>query len=371
MHWGRQCGGEQGRINITTNPTCDPVSKEPDLKFSACQVSPVPVAPRRILVIGGGAATWGFLEHHHAAGLQDRITVFGDEPQPFYDRVQLPHLVDGSRTWDEVVKGDPRAIAERTDGRVDFIPGVAITAIDRQAKTITDALGRHHAYDVLVLATGSRAAKLYQGPMPAQGVHFLRRRGDAEAIRDRAGPGRRAIVIGGGLLGLELADALVEIGTAVTVLQRSERLMGRQLDAKGAAYLAEALTVRGLTIRFKAQVESVVGTEEATGVLLTDGTVLQTDLVVFATGTAPNAELARSAMLACSHGVLVDQHLQTSDPSIYAIGEVADFQSQAAATTAAADGLPGARCPPCPLPPPPPWAAPAAAVARSSCSVSG
>lgn len=336
MHWGRQSGGEHGRINVTTNPSFDPVSKEPDLKFSASQVSPVTVAPRRILIIGGGAATWGFLEHHLAAGLRDRITVFGDEPQPFYDRVQLPHLVDGSRTWEEVVKGDPRGIAERTAGRVAFMPGVAITAIDRHAKIIRDAQGRHHTYDVLVIATGSRAAKLYQGPMPSHGVHFLRRRGDAEAIRDRAGPGRRAIVIGGGLLGLELADALVEIGTAVTVLQRSERLMGRQLDAKAAGYLAEALTVRGVTVRFKAQVERLVGTEEVTGVLLRDGSLLQTDLVVFATGTAPNAELARSALLACSTGVLVDQHLQTSDPSIYAIGEVADFQSKAAATSAAA-----------------------------------
>jgi ferredoxin-nitrate reductase len=246
-------------------------------------------------------------------------------------------IASNCRTWEQVVKGDAQSLAERAAGRVEFIPGVAITRIDRPSKTVVDAQGTRHLYDLLIIATGSRAAKLYQGHMPKQGVHFLRRRGDADAIRERAGQGKRAIVIGGGLLGLELADALVEIGTSVTVLQRSERLMGRQLDAKAAAYLAEALAVRGVAIRFKAQVDTLLGQDLVTGVTLTDGTLLQSDLVIFATGTAPNAEIARTALLACSTGILINQQLQTSDPSIYAIGEVADFKSQAAATTAAAE----------------------------------
>ena len=339
MHWGRQAGGPLGRMNNGTNPSFDPVSKEPDLKFSAAEVAAWVPEPQRLVVIGGGAATWGLLEHHLAASLRDTIQVFGDEPLPFYDRVQLPHLVDGSRLWESVVKGDARSLAERSDGRFTFVPGVAITSIDRKAKEIVDARGQRHPYDRLVIATGSRSAKTYQGPMPSSGVHFLRKKGDADAIRALAGAGQRAIVIGGGLLGLELADALVEIGTEVTVLQRSERLMGRQLDAKGAGYLAAALAERGIRIRFKTWVDSLLANAEqqVTGVKLGDGTVLPTDVVIFATGTAPNSELARQALITCSTGIVIDEHLRTSDPFIYAIGEVADFRGSAAATTAAAE----------------------------------
>ena len=345
MHWGKLAGGPLGRMNNGTNPSFDPLSKEPDLKFSAAEVSAWIPAPQRLIVIGGGAATWGFLEHHLAAGLHDTIHVFGDEPLPFYDRVQLPHLVDGSRPWESVVKGDERSLAERSAGRFTFQPGVAITFIDRKAKEVVDANGKRHAYNHLVIATGSRSAKSFQGRIPALGVHFLRKKGDADAIRSLAGHGKRAIVIGGGLLGLELADALVEIGTEVTVLQRSEQLMGRQLDSKGAEYLAAALTERGLHIRFKSQVDSLLSTtppgssskERVSGVKLTDGTVLPAEVVIFATGTAPNSELARQALITCSTGIVIDQHLRTSDPHISAIGEVADFHGQAAATTAAAE----------------------------------
>lgn len=337
MHWGRLQGGPEGRINTTTNPSYDPQSKEPDLKFSAAEVQAYVPAPQRIVIIGGGAATWGFLEHHLAAGLRDTIEVFGDEPLPFYDRVQLPHLVDGSRSWEHLVKGDQRSWHERSQGRYTFTPGCLITAIQRKSKEIIDAQGVHHPYDLLIIATGSRAAKLYQGPLPKTGVHFLRKKHDAEAIRALAGTGKRAVVVGGGLLGLELADALVEIGTEVTVLQRSERLMGRQLDAKAGTYLAQALSERGMHIRFKAQVESLVGSPGLTGVRLQDGTLLPADVVVFATGTAPNAELARQALITCSTGIIVDERLRTSDPAICALGEVSDYQGTAAGTTAAAE----------------------------------
>ncbi len=334
MHWGRQLGGDAGWINATTNPAFDPVSKEPDLKFSACEVAAVRPAARRIVVIGGGAATWGLLEHHRAAGLADTIQVFGDEALPFYDRVQLPHLIDGTKQWSDLVKG---GAAEDADGRYHFTPGVRIAAIDRARQEIVAADGTRHPYDVLVLATGSRAARLYQGPMPAAGVHFLRRRSDAEAIRAAAGPGRRALIVGGGLLGLELADALATIGTEVTVLQRSGRLMGRQLDQTAADLLARALGERGIRLRFAAQVDELQGVSTVTGARLADGTVLAADLVVFATGTAPNAELARAALITCSTGVVVDAFLRTSDPAIFAIGEVAEFAGASAGTTAAAE----------------------------------
>lgn len=333
MHWGRQLAGLAGRTNNLANPTFDPVSKEPDLKYAAVQLHRVTTPRRRILIIGGGAATHGFITHHRAAGLADDILVFGDEPQPIYDRVQLPHQVAGM-PWERLVKATPEQLAAQ---QVDFRPGVAVTAIDRKARTITTSTGQVEPYDLLILATGSRAARHYQGPLPKQGVHTLRRRGDAEAIRDQAGPGRHTVVVGGGLLGLELADALRHIGSRVTVLQRSDRLMGKQLDATAAGLLARALEDRGITVRFNAAIDELLGQERLTGIRLAGGAVLPCDVVVFATGTAPNAEIARVAGLTCSTGVLVDEHLGTSDPHIFALGEVADFRGQSAATTAAAE----------------------------------
>ena len=334
MHWGRQRGGITGRINDTANPDKDPASHEPDLKYAAVEVSIVQPPRRRIVIIGGGAATRAFLDHHTAAGLKDRIIVFGDEAQALYNRVLLPHYVSGHNAWDSLVTASQESLAAKG---VDFRPGVAVTAIDRQAKEVVDAKGQRTPYDVLILATGSRSAKLYHGPMPQSGVHFLRKRGDAESIRDRAGPGKKAVIVGGGLLGLELADALHHLGTEVTVLQRGDRLMGRQLDARAGTLLAEALQERGITIRFKTQVDELLGTEQIRGLKLVGGGELPADLVVFATGTVANAELARHALITCATGILVDHHLQTNDPAIFAMGEVAEFQGAAAHTTAASE----------------------------------
>jgi ferredoxin-nitrate reductase len=334
MHWGRQLAGERGRANNLTSPALDPVSKEPDLKFAAVQVARYAPAPRRIVIVGGGAAAFGFITAHRAAGLGDPITVFGDEPQPLYNRVLLPHYISGANPWSDLVKATAEDLAEQ---RVTFRPGARITSIDRATKHIVDDTGNRHPYDVLILATGSRAAKHYQGPMPKNGVHFLRKRSDAEAIRSQAGPGRRVIVVGGGILGLELADALHALGTSVTVLQRSDQLMGRQLDRQAAKLLADALVDRGVAVRFRAEVDELQGKEHVTGATLKDGKILPCDAVVFATGTAPNAELARSALLDCSTGILVDRHFRTNDPHIFAIGEVAEWNGQVAGTTAAAE----------------------------------
>jgi ferredoxin-nitrate reductase len=338
MHWGKLAAGERGRTNNLTSPRFDPLSKEPDLKYAAVQVVRFAPAARRVVIVGGGAAAHGFIEAHRAAGLGDSITVFGDEPQPLYNRVLLPHYISGASPWNDLVKATAEELGQRN---VHFHPGVRITAINRAECLITDADGDHHPYDLLILATGSRAARHYQGPMPKHGVHFLRQRTDAEAIRSLAGAGRRLVVVGGGILGLELADALHQLGSTVTVLQRSDQLMGRQLDRTSAGMLAGMLADRGIAVRFRAEIDELEGRGHVTGVRLKDGKVLPCDAVVFATGTAPNAELARAALLDCSTGVVVDRHFRTSDPAIFAIGEVAEWHGggdgRCAGTTAAAE----------------------------------
>jgi ferredoxin-nitrate reductase len=332
MHWGKKLGGERGRTNNLTSSRYDPVSQEPDLKFAAVEIDRHQPPARRIIIIGGGAAARAFVEAHLKHRLDDTITIFGEEAQPIYNRVLLPHMIGGHQDFASMVTATKEGLAAQG---VTFRPGERIAKIDPPTRTVVDAEGTRHSYDVLIIATGSRPARHYQGPMPRAGVHTLRNRSDAERIQAQAGPGRTAVIVGGGVLGLELADALNQLGTAVTVVQRSDRLMGRQIDVAAAAMLAQMIQAKGITVKFRADVETLSGDERVTGMTLKDGSVLKADLVIFATGTAPNAELARAAVIACSTGITVDRHLRSSDPHIFAMGEVAEMDGMSAGTTAA------------------------------------
>lgn len=341
MHWGKRLDGEAGRTNVCTSPRFDPVSKEPDLKFAAAQIRRHAPPRRRIVVIGAGAAALAFIHELRRLGRDDPVLLVGDEPREVYNRVALPHYVAGDQDWSQLVRADREQLAGLG---VQFLAGVRATAIDRAKRIVHLSNSGEGHYDTLVLATGSRPARSFLGDLPKRGVHVLRHREDADAIRAAAGPGASVVVVGGGLLGIELADALITLGTQVTLLQRSDRLMGKQLDVVAANLLAGHLRWRGIDLRFNAQVDSIPG-DTVREVILTDGTRLPCAAVVFATGTAPNAELARAAVLTCSTGVMVDRDLRTSDQAIFAIGEVAEFSyratsgrtgSAAASTTAAA-----------------------------------
>ncbi len=308
MHWGPLLGGAEGRANVVVSDRLDPMSKEPDLKLSAVQVRRFRPPPRRIVVVGGGAAALAFSRAHRVANPQDSITVFSEEPEAGYDRVQLPHLIGGERTWASLQREFPAGVTVQTGRR--------ITAIDRTGKAIVSATGDRIAYDHLVLAIGSRPALSVTGP----DVLGLRTRADAEAILAGASmPGTTAVIIGAGLLGLELAAALLHLGWRVTVLQRSDRVMNKQLDATAAAHVASLLRQRGLDLRLNARVDRI----DDGAIILVDGERLPADRIVVATGTTANDDLARAAGLPCAGGILVDARLATVDPAISAIGECA------------------------------------------------
>ena len=339
MHWGRRLGGERGRANNLTSPRLDPVSKEPDLKWAAVQVRRHTPPARTILVIGAGAAALGFVDAHLRHTTADRIVIFGEECEAVYNRVLLPHLIDGTLAWDGLVRQTREEFAARG---VTFLPGRRIAAIDRASRTIHSTDGETWAYDHLVLATGSRPHVPTSGPLAKPGALGLRNRGDAERIQAQATPGARVVIQGAGLLGIELADALATRGCAVTILQRSTRLMGKQLDAKASAYLHSHLDDRGISVRYDANLLALVGEGRVTGAKLDDGEVVPCELFVFATGTVPNAELAKAAGLACGKGITVDQHLTTADARISAIGECAEVGGQLYGTTATAEEQAGA-----------------------------
>lgn len=270
----------------------------------------------RVVVVGAGPA--GVRVAHGAAGQGLDVALLGAEPGTPYNRVALSNLLAGD--VDEAGLMTPAAAG------VDYRPGTRVAALDRGNRRVVLEGGGALAYDRLVLATGSRAVRL---PLPGAdlpGVLLYRTLADVRAMLDAAEAGGRAVVIGGGLLGLEAAAGLARRGMAVTVVHAVDRLMERQLDGGGAARLARRLAGQGVSLALAASTRAIAGTGRAEGVELADGRVLPADLIVMAVGIRPDTSLAQAAGLAVGRGVIVDDAVQTSDGAILAVGECAEHR---------------------------------------------
>jgi nitrite reductase (NADH) large subunit len=284
---------------------------------------------QKLVVVGNGMAGCRAVEEILQRD-QDRyeITIFGAEPRVNYDRIMLSPVLAGEKAFDDIVINDE---AWYSDNRIILHAGLRVAAVDPAAKTVSAEDGRCVAYDALILATGSQPVRL---PLPGAdlaGVVTFRDLDDVDAMVAAAEkPGGRAVVIGGGLLGLEAAYGLARRGMRVTVVHLMDVLMERQLDASASFLLAEALQARGVKVVLGAQSEEILGADgKASGLRLKDGRVLPCDLLVMAVGVRPDAALARAACLAVNRGVVVDDQMRTSDPSIFAVGECAEHRGVA------------------------------------------
>ncbi len=277
-----------------------------------------------LVIVGKGMAATRLVEELSARGLgRHAIAVVGEEKRRAYNRVLLSSVLAGEMAADDV---ELKPAAWWRDRGVTTLYGQAVTAIDRAARTIRLADGRALPYGKLVLAAGSRPIRL---PIPGAdlpGVVTFRDHADVVAMEDAARTGARAVVVGGGLLGIEAAYGLARRGAKVTLVHIMDRLMERQLDAAAGALLADAIRSKGIDVVLEASSAAITGETKATGLALADGRVLPADLVVLAAGIRPNADLARAAGLACNRGIVVDDGLATDDPAIFAIGECAEHR---------------------------------------------
>ncbi|GAB3945185.1 hypothetical protein GCM10028805_13860 [Spirosoma harenae] len=339
MHWGKMLNSNLNRANNLTNSLFDPRSKEPDFKFSAVEVIPYRKPIEKIIIIGAGSASLGFINQYrtlkpNATPVEDEVHVFSKEIYTFYNRVLLPDYISGEQTWEQLVKLREDQFA---DANVIVHKGVGIVHIDRKAKVVTDSNGVEHQYDKLLLATGSRAF-MPKGVPRLPGIFNMRSRLDADSLLPFLhNDSPQAVVIGGGLLGLELAASLRQLGVRVALIHRSGRFMERQLDSLASELLYLELLDRGIDVYFNEEVQTFAGTDRLEGVTLKSGRKLACQVVVMAIGTEPNSELARAAGLACNRGVIVNDYLQTSDPDIFAAGEVAQWNGQTWGITLAAE----------------------------------
>jgi nitrite reductase (NADH) large subunit len=298
---------------------------------------------RKLVVIGNGMAGMRVVEELlelAPAGYQ--ITVFGAEPHPNYNRILLSPVLAGEKRAEDIILNP---VQWYRDKGITLYTDDPVVAIDRVRRVVRSRAGIEVPYDRVLLATGSNPVML---PVPGNdlpGVVTFRDLQDVSRMLDATRTHRKAVVIGGGLLGLEAANGLLKQGMDVTVVHIFESLMERQLDRSAAALLKESLEQRGLKFKMLAKTVEILDTRleargvsqngptpearasgleprpRVSGVLFDDGTELEADLVVMAVGIRPNIELATAAGLRCERGVLVSDTMQTFDPSIYAVGE--------------------------------------------------
>ncbi len=280
--------------------------------------------PRKLVVIGAGMASGRALEElfERAPGAWD-VTLFGAEPRGNYNRLMLSPVLSGEKTYEEIVTHDA-AWYEAHGVHCRF--GEPVVGIDRERKTVVTAKGET-PYDKLIVATGS---KPFIVPVPGRdlpGVLTFRDLDDVEKMREAARRhGARAVVIGGGLLGLEAAAGLRMQGMEVTVLHLMPHLMERQLDPAAAYLLQQELEGRGIEIRCRANTHAIAGDSHVRAVTLDDGAEIPADIVVMAVGIRPETDLVKEAGLACGRGLHVDDRMVTSDPDILAVGECVEHE---------------------------------------------
>ncbi|HKA80443.1 MAG TPA: FAD-dependent oxidoreductase [Xanthobacteraceae bacterium] len=277
-----------------------------------------------LIVIGNGMAAARLVDELARRTLgRYAVAVIGAEPRLAYNRVLLSALLA-----DEIGRSDIEIKPARwwRDRGVTLRYGVRATAVDPLARKVTLADGAELPFSKLVLATGSLPIKLGNPGMDLPGVFTFRDIDDVDTIAASTAAGRRVVVIGGGLLGLEAAYGLAKAGADVTVLHLMDRLMERQLDPYAAAMLKRAVEAKGITVRLMAETARVLGNGRVEAVELKDGSTIAADAVVVAVGIRANAELARSAGLAVERGIVVDDGLETSVAGIHAIGECAQHR---------------------------------------------
>jgi nitrite reductase [NAD(P)H] large subunit len=278
----------------------------------------------RLVLVGNGMAGVRALEEILSRAPHDfTITVFGAEPHGNYNRIMLSPVLAGEKTF-EAITTHQRSWYDESG--IELIAGEPVVRIDREAKTVTGAQGTVRPYDVLLLATGSNPVII---PFPGHklpGVIGFRDIADVETMIAASKSGKHAVVIGGGLLGLEAANGLARNGMDTTVLHIMPTLMERQLDPVSADLLKADLGARGIKAMTEANTRLILGEERVEGVELADGTRLPADIVVMAAGIRPNIALAKQAGLACGRGIQVDDGMLTSDPAIFAVGECVEHR---------------------------------------------
>src|SRR3989440_144791 len=273
---------------------------------------------KKLVVVGNRMAGVACVEQILKHAPKFEITIFGEETHVNYNRILLSSVLAGEKVPDDIVLN---SLGWYEKHRIQLRLGVRIAEIDSKSKTVTGDDGSITPFDKLLLATGSVPLIPPMEGTRKDGVFVFRNLDDTRALLDRAGKGVKAVVIGGGLLGLEAARGLQGQGCDVTVVHLMDTLMERQLDLTGGGYLKSKMECLGVKVLLERSTVAILGDEKVEGVASKDGSSIEADLVVIAAGIRPNVELARKAGLQVNRGIVVNDFMETSNPDIFAVGE--------------------------------------------------
>jgi len=277
-----------------------------------------------LVVVGNGMAAVRLVDELAKLALgRYAIAVIGDEPRLAYNRVLLSSVLAGETASHEI---ELRPAAWWRDRGVTLKYGCAVTEIDVGRRELKIANEESMAFSRLVLATGSTPLRLNVPGADLSGVHTFRDSRDVDRLLALAAGKKRVVVVGGGLLGLEAAYGLAKAGAKVTLIHLMDRLMERQLDAPAAELLKSLVERKGIKVLLNANTARLHGGTRIEGVELADGCRIEADAVIFAAGIRPNIALAKEAGIAVNRGIVVDDHLQTGAPDIFALGECAEHR---------------------------------------------
>ena len=274
---------------------------------------------KELVVIGNGMAGVATVEEIlRLAPERYNISIFGKEPLPNYNRVLLGEILTDEKKVEDITLN---SFDWYEENNITLFSGCKVKEIDRVRRLVVGEDGTQVPYDTLILALGSKPILPPIPGMDFDGVLSFREISDCNDIKARAKKDSRAVVIGGGILGLETARALKTLGMIVSVVHLTDRLMERQLDYVAADYLAEDLEAQGIKILLKKETVEITGNGTVEGLKFKDGTEIKADMVVMAIGITPNKELAETSGIYCERGIVVSDTMQTYDPAVYAVGE--------------------------------------------------
>lgn len=283
----------------------------------------------KLVVIGNGMAGMRTVEEliQLDPGLYD-ITVFGAEPHGNYNRIMLTPVLFGAKNIDEIMIHD-FAWYRKNNITLHCGPDKTVIDVDRTDRIVKAKDGTEARYDKLLIATGSLPLMLPIPGKDVEGVMGFRDIADVEAMIEKAQTKQNAVVLGGGLLGLEAANGLLKRGMNVTVINRAGHLLNRQLDEKAGAFLKKQLEQTGLSFRLGSTITQILSANgHINKVMLNDGSLLLADILIMATGIKPNIALAEKIGLTCERGILVQDNMLTSDASIYSVGECVQHRGE-------------------------------------------
>ncbi|WP_180316679.1 nitrite reductase large subunit NirB [Shouchella shacheensis] len=278
----------------------------------------------KVVLIGNGMAGIRTLEEMiKKEPNRFQFTVFGEEAHPNYNRILLSSVLQGDASVDDIVLND---YGWYENNKIELFVGDAIERVNTEKQVVYSTNGVERSYDRLIFATGSKPFML---PLPGadkEGVIAFRNIHDCETMIETAKSHKKAVVIGGGLLGLEAARGLLNLNMDVDVIHIADYLMERQLDAEAGKMLKEELEAQGMRFHLNKHTERITGRKRVTGMTFKDGTTLDTDLVVMAVGIRPNVKLAEETGLEIGRAILVNDHMETSHKNVYAVGECAEHR---------------------------------------------